>query len=185
MNPPRVHPISRREMGVVNGLVARRFARRIRVENLPHVFTTLARSRRLFTPYMKFAYRLMPAGTLPRTDTELLILRTAANTGCSYEWHHHCRIAERVGMTRDEIERVRDGADAGGWSTRQALLLRAADELHLAHDLSDEVWDGLRSLLTEEQVIELILLVGNYEMLAMMLKSLRVQIEEDSEQLGR
>ena len=74
----------------------------------------------------------MPGGRLPRTDTELVILRVAHNTGCEYEWGHHERIGRRAGLGAEEIDRVRDGAEAPGWSARQALLLSAVDELHAA-----------------------------------------------------
>ena len=59
-----------------------------------------------------------------------MILRVAHNTGCDYEWGHHERLGQRAGLSAEEIARVRSGPEAAGWSERQALLLRAADELH-------------------------------------------------------
>ena len=35
----------------------------------------------------------MPLGSLPRLDTELVILRVAWQCGSAYEWHQHVRIA--------------------------------------------------------------------------------------------
>ena len=97
----------------------------------PHIFTTLARHRGLFRRWLWFAGALMPGGKLPRDETELVILRVAHNTGCDYEWGHHERIGKR-GRAR-ATRRSRACATAPtppGWSERQALLLRAADELH-------------------------------------------------------
>ena len=141
----------------------------------PHIFTTLARHRRLFRRWLRFAGALMPGGRLPRDESELLILRVAHNCGCHYEWHHHERIGRTAGLSAEEIERVREGPEAAGWSERRALLLRAADELHAERTLSDELWSGLRPLLSDEELIELCMLVGHYEMLAMTLNSLAVQ----------
>jgi AhpD family alkylhydroperoxidase len=143
----------------------------------PNVFTTLGRHRRLFLPWLRFAGRLMPRGRLPRRDTELVILRVAHRTGCEYEWRHHERIGQRVGLSADDVERVRHGADAPGFSERQQLLLRAVDELHEQRDMSDELWDSLRTQLTDVELIELCMLTGHYEMLAMTLNALRVQPE--------
>jgi alkylhydroperoxidase family enzyme len=112
-----------------------------------------------------------------------LILRVAHNTGCEYEWRHHEHIAQLSGLSADEVERIREGAAAEGWSPRQALLLRAADELHADRRISDEVWAGLRPLLSDQQLIELCLLVGHYEMLAMTLNSL--EVEPDAAPRGR
>jgi alkylhydroperoxidase family enzyme len=119
----------------------------------------------------------MPRGTLPRADTELLILRVAHNCGSEYEWRHHERIGQRAGLTPADIERVREGADAEGWSRHQALLLRAADELHATRTLSDDLWGELRPLLNDKELIELCMLIGHYEMLAMTLNALCVEPE--------
>ncbi len=64
---------------------------------------------------------------------------------------------------------------AGG--ARQVLLLRAVDELHDTRDISDELWAGLRAELSDAELIELCMLTGHYEMLAMTLNALRVQPE--------
>ena len=117
----------------------------------------------------------MPRGTLPRADTELVILRVAHNCGCEYEWRHHERIGPAVGLSEAEVTRVRAGAQASGWSPRQAALLRAADELHGRRELSDELWSELGEHFSDVELIELCMLIGHYEMLAMTLNSLRVQ----------
>jgi AhpD family alkylhydroperoxidase len=117
----------------------------------------------------------MPGGKLPREDTELVILRVAHNTGSEYEWAQHERIARRAGLSEAEVARVRDGAAAGGWSERQAALLDATDELHAEGEIGDEVWERLRRHLDEVRLIELCMLVGHYEMLAMTLNTLRVE----------
>jgi AhpD family alkylhydroperoxidase len=179
---PRIAPGTRREIGLVNYGIARAVGFATGGPP-PNLFTTLARHRSLFRRWLRFAGRLMPGGTLPRADSELLILRVAHNTGCEYEWRHHEQIGRLSGLSADEIERVRLGPEAEGWSARQELLLRAADELHADRTLSDTAWDSLRPSLTDAELIELCMLVGHYEMLAMTLNSLRV--EPDEVALGR
>jgi AhpD family alkylhydroperoxidase len=122
----------------------------------------------------------MPGGKLPRADTELVILRVAHNCDCEYEWGHHERLGKRAGLSAGEIQRVRAGAGAGGWTPRQALLLRAADELHETRTMSDELWGELRPLLNDQELIELCMLIGHYEMLAMTLNALCVEPESSS-----
>jgi alkylhydroperoxidase family enzyme len=141
----------------------------------PNVFTTLARHRRLFRRWLRFAGALMPGGVLRRAETELLILRVAHNCGCEYEWRHHERLAVRANLGREDVERVRQGSGAAGWSRRQELLLRAADELHAERTISDSLWAELRPLYSDRELIELCMLVGHYEMLAMTLNALGVQ----------
>lgn len=171
----RIPPGRRAETGVVNALIARAIGLAGGTAGPPALFTTLGRHRRLFRPWLRFASRLMPGGKLPRKDAELVILRVASLTRCEYEWGHHERIGRRFGLDGQAIERVRDGADADGWSPRQVALLRAVDELHATRTLGDPAWDALSAAgLSETELIELPMLVGHYEMLAMTLNALRV-----------
>ena len=179
----RIRPGTRREIGWVNAGI-------VRVLGLatggkpPHVFTTLARHHGLFRRWLWFAGGLMPGGKLPRAETELVILRVAHNSGCDYEWGHHERLGKRAGLSGEEIERVRSGPGAPGWSERQALLLRAADELHADGRIGDELWALLAAQLDEVRLIELCMLIGHYEMLAMTLNSLAVEPEHAQGRVG-
>ena len=172
---PRLRPGSRADIGWLNSVIVAAIGRAAGTRRPPNVFTTLARNRRLFRAWLRFAGALMPRGSLPRSDTELVILRVAHNTRCDYEWGHHERLGRAAGLSAAEVERVREGADAAAWSPRQRLLLRAADELHSDRVLSDELWAELRPQLSDAELIELCMLIGHYEMLAMTLNSLRVE----------
>lgn len=172
---PRIAPGGRREIGLLNAAIVRVLGAAAGGGEPPRVFTTLARHRRLFRRWLWFAGGLMPGGTLPRAEAELVILRVAHNSGSDYEWVQHERLAQRAGMSAEEVTRVRRGPDAPGWAPRQVLLLRAADELHAERRISDALWDALAREYEERELIELCLLVGHYEMLAMTLRSLEVQ----------
>jgi AhpD family alkylhydroperoxidase len=180
---PRIRPGNRREIGLVNAGI-------VRVLGLatggrpPNVFTTLARHHGLFRRWLWFAGGLMPGGKLPRAETELVILRVAHNTECEYEWGHHERLGKRAGLSAEEIARVRSGPEAPGWDERQALLLRAADELHADGRIGDVLWAQLAAQLDEVRLIELCMLIGHYEMLAMTLNSLGVEPERLADRLG-
>jgi AhpD family alkylhydroperoxidase len=171
---PRIRPGSPADIGRVNWLLARVIGAATG-GGPPNLFTTLSRNRGLYRRWLQFAGGLMPGGRLPRRETELLILRTAHNCGCDYEWHHHERLGAEAGLSREEIARVKDGPGAEGWTPHEATLLRAADELHGDRVVSDEVWGALRPAYSDAKLIELLLLIGHYEMLAMTLNSLRVQ----------
>jgi AhpD family alkylhydroperoxidase len=175
---PRVHPGSRREIGRLNALIVAAIGRAAGTRRPPNLFTTLARHRRLFRAWLRFAGALMPRGALPRADTELVILRVAHNCRCDYEWRHHERLGRAAGLSEAEIGRVLDGQAATGWTPRQMLLVRTADELHDHRELSDQLWEALRGELSEIELIELVMLIGHYEMLAMAIASLRIQPDE-------
>jgi len=171
---PRIGPGDRRQLGWVNFAITR-IAGVATKGRPPHVFTTLGRHRGLFRRWLWFAGALMPGGKLPRADSELVILRVAHNTGSEYEWAQHERIGRRAGLSEEEIARVREGAGVPGWSERQGLLLRATDAMHADGRIGDELWTQLSAHLDEVRLIELCMLIGHYEMLAMTLNTLRVE----------
>lgn len=169
----RIAPGTRADIGLLNHTIARVLGL-VAGGGPPHVFTTLGRHP-AFRRWLRFAGALMPGGVLRRDETELLILRVAVNCRSPYEWQQHARIALTTGLSTSDVERVRSGPSAEGWTPRQALLLAAADELHATRNLGDELWARLRPELSDAQLIELCLVVGHYEMLAMTLNALRVQ----------
>jgi AhpD family alkylhydroperoxidase len=172
---PRIPPGTAREIGLLSAGIARVLGAATGT-GPPHLFTTLARHRRMFLPWLRFASTLMPRGTLPRQDSELVILRVAHRCDCEYERDHHERLAREAGLTADQIQRIGHTRPRDDdWTPRQKALIDAADELHDNRVLSNEVWDRLAAHLTEPQLIELPMLVGHYEMLAMTLNTLRVQ----------
>lgn len=178
MDEPRIAPGGRRDVGLLTWLFAQASGRVTKTAP-PNLFLTLGRQRRLFHGWLHFAGRLMPGGTLPRRESELVILRVAELTDCRYEAAHHRRLAGRAGLTTIEIDRVVAGPDADGWSDRDRMLLRATDELHHERDLTEETWALVRRHLDEAAAIELVLLVAHYEMLATTIGTLRIAVDED------
>jgi 4-carboxymuconolactone decarboxylase len=141
-----------------------------------NVYTTLIRAEGLTRRWLPFIGKLMSKGKIPARHRELLILRTAWNCQAEYEWAHHVWRGLAAGLTEEEVDRIPTGPSAN-WSSADASLLRAADELHRESCISDDTWAALEELYDEQQLIELPMLVGHYHMVAMTLNSLGVQIE--------
>lgn len=173
MTPPRIAPGGVRELGLPIWALSR-IAGRVTNTEPPAIFTTLGRGRGLFWGWLHFAGRLMPGGSLPRRHTELAILRVAHLRGCAYEFEHHALLGRRAGVTDDDLARVREGAAAQGWSDQERLLLEVADELVTTKDLSEPLWDRLRAAYDERTTLEVLLLIGHYDMLATTLMTLRL-----------
>ncbi|HZD71647.1 MAG TPA: carboxymuconolactone decarboxylase family protein [Actinomycetes bacterium] len=175
----RLAPAPPRALGVTARLVGAAAATVTRGE-APRVLTTLARHRRLFRWWLPFAGQLLLRTELPRADVELVVLRTACNCLSWYEWAQHASLARRAGLPRAAIDAVPCWAHPtrlGIWTARQRLLLLATDELHEQRMITDATWASLAAELTDRQLIELCMLVGHYEMLAMTLNSLGVEAE--------
>jgi AhpD family alkylhydroperoxidase len=171
---PRIAPGGIRELGPFIWGFSRIAGRATRTAP-PAIFTTLGRGRGLFWGWLHFADKLMPGGKLPRRETELVILRVAALRECDYEFSHHVRLGRRAGVTAEDVERVRLGSAAAGWTGHERLLMQVTEELLSSKDLSDPTWAELRAAYDERTAIELLLLIGHYDMLATTLMTLRLE----------
>jgi 4-carboxymuconolactone decarboxylase len=142
-----------------------------------NIFTTLVRAPAVFRRWLAFGGALL-RGSLPARDRELLILRTAVNCAAPYEWGQHVRLGLLAGLTDEEVARVAVGPDASGWSAEDAALLRVADELHETSTLTDERYGTLSARYDDERLIEVLMVVGHYHLVAMTLNALRVANDE-------
>ena len=121
--------------------------------------------------------------TIPTRDREVLILRTAWLNRGDYIWGRHNLIGQDAGLTQQEINRVTQGAEAEGWNAFDATLLRAADELYTTRIISEPTWNQLADRYSENQLREVVLIVGNYTQLSMLQNTLGAQLEPGIEGL--
>jgi alkylhydroperoxidase family enzyme len=132
----------------------------------------LAHHPPLLGPFLGWAGALALEGALAKREHELLALRIAHRCGSAFEWDEHCGYAAAAGLGTDEIERVKYGPDRPGWSSRDATLLRLADELHDSMHVSDATLAALAREYPPAALVEMLYVVGQYTMLSMVANAL-------------
>ncbi|GAA2734353.1 carboxymuconolactone decarboxylase family protein [Actinocorallia aurantiaca] len=138
---------------------------------------TFARYPELAKAFLTFNGHLLYGSTLTARQRELLILRVAALRNCGYEWAQHTILAEKAGLSPEEIARVAEGPDAPGWPPLERALVRAADELLSDGAVGGATWGILAREFDDRQLMDVVFTVGTYELLAMALSSFGVQPE--------
>jgi 4-carboxymuconolactone decarboxylase len=173
MSEPRIAPVTPEECDektteMLDGLKA----------GMPialNIFTTLAHHPRLMSKWSDFGGWLLYRGDLSPREREILILRTGWNCQSEYEFGQHRIIGLASGLTEKEIDATTLDPSAAGWSDEDALLITAADELHVDSKISDATWQKLAQRYSKKQLIELLMIVGQYHLVAFTLNSLEVQ----------
>lgn len=174
MSSPRIASGTFKDLGPINWVLWRILSKAAGAPNA-HLFSTLGRTRGLFRGWLFYSGKLMPGGRISRKDTEVVINRVAHVRDCGYEMDHHRRIGRRVGVTEALLAQVKEGPAAVGLSERYRAILTATDELLATKNLSDETWAALALEFDERQLIEFLLLVGQYDSLATTIETLRIQ----------
>jgi AhpD family alkylhydroperoxidase len=174
MTTPRVQPGRLRELGPINWMVWRVLSR---VQGVPdaHLFSTLGRTGGLFRGWLHYGGRMMPGGKLRRRESELVILRIAHRRDCGYELDHHLKLGRRAGLSSAELDRVALGPAATGWSAGEHALLTATDQILDTRDVDDPAWEALSQFYDDRRLLEIVLLVVQYDGLATAIDTLRIQ----------
>ena len=151
-----------------------------------HIFATLARHHDLFWRWIGFGGALLVTGTLPPRLREVVIMRTAYRFDGRYEWAQHIELAEREGVTPEELVALGGDLDRGGveWSPLERAALAGVDETADDGAVSDGTWSMLAGELDDTELIELLMLIAHYMMLSSVLRSLRVPLEPRAEKVA-
>ena len=139
-----------------------------------NVVSTLVRNPALTRAYLEFNAHLLVRSTISPRLREVALLRAVHRRGSEYLWDHHVPIAERAGLTPEDIEAVRSGVVA---DPVDGLVVRSVDEVEDSHTVSDTTWSQLQEHFDEQQILDLLFTVGCYQLLAVTVNVLGIQPE--------
>jgi 4-carboxymuconolactone decarboxylase len=174
LTAPRIQPLSDDEFGPEQKEALKDFGD----GPLLNIFRTLARAPKALARFNAWGgYVLSRRNDLPAREREIVILRIGWLCKSGYEWTQHHRIGLQSGLTAEEIERIKQGADAG-WTPAEAVLIKAADELHEDQFVTDATWAELRRHYSEKQCMDVVFTAAQYTQVSMMLNTFGVQLDK-------
>lgn len=142
-------------------------------------YRALLRHPALAKPIADLVVFLWRQAALDDRLRELVIMRTAWLTDCGYEWSHHWTLAQRAGVTEQQLVAVRHWEAADCFCPEDRAALAATDET-IAHGVIGEgTWGRLAEYLdNEQQLLELAATISTWRSVAELLRSLEVPLEE-------
>ena len=146
--------------------------------SLLNIFRTLVRAPDAFRAFSWWGGYIMSRNSLSPRDREIVILRTGWLCKSGYEWTQHHRIGLQSGLNADEIERIKLGAGADGWSAAERALIAAVDDLSRGHFVSNASWAELSKHYSERQCMDLVFTTGQYTQVSMILNSFGIQLDQ-------
>lgn len=143
-----------------------------------NIFKVLAHHPALVKRWTPFAGHILSKQTLAFRDRELLILRIGWLNQAEYEFAQHELIAKKGGVSDADIERLKKGPKADGWSEHDAALLQAADDLYENSVVSDATWAALSKTYSTEQLMDVVFTIGQYNLVSWALNSFGVPLDD-------
>lgn len=146
----------------------------------------LAHQPRLMGNVVALGGSLMYRGGLTERQREIAIFRVAARTRCDYEWATHRALFEqRCGITEAQLDALRAMPFAAdGFTDEERLLVAAVDELHDHATISQPTWDAMARHWGPPVLLEIIVLIGHYHLVAFFMNATGAPPEEGARHLA-
>jgi alkylhydroperoxidase family enzyme len=148
------------------------------LEALPvplNIFRMVAHAETSFRPWMRLGASILGHQKLDPRLRELSILEIARRSGSAYEWTQHVPIGRAAGVTDAQLEALERGdADAACFDEVDRLVLRFTGEVVRDVKASDAVFAAMRRHFSPREIVELILAIGFYMMVARLLETTEV-----------
>ena len=176
LKEPRIKPLIESEWTAEQQGILNRY--KMPDGRFPNLLTTLANHPKFFEKYMGIAPYFASESTLPPREREILILRMGWICRAEFEFGWHTLYGKSAGLTDDEIKRITEGPKAAGWDPFDATLLLAVDELYYDAFITDATWNALAKRYNQQQLMDVVVTVGQYNLVSMLLNSFGVKLDE-------
>lgn len=175
---PRIAPLSESELTEdALGLAAKlRTLFGLGTTELPEAVATMLRHPDLYRPQIEYIVQRSKVSVLPARDLEVVILRTAWLCRSAYIWGEHVNFGKRAGLSSGEIEQLTIGSAAPQWDERDLAINRTVEELHETSFVSDETWAVISANFTDQQIIEMLSIIGSYHEVSFLYNAMRVRL---------
>jgi 4-carboxymuconolactone decarboxylase len=136
------------------------------------LFRMVAHAETAYGPWLQYGGALLTQLELDPLLRELAILQVARQVGSHYEWVQHDPIARAVGATGEQVDAIHAGRDDDpAFDADQSLVLRLTRTAVTEGAASEEQIAEAGRRLGARQVVELLLVIGNYTAIAMLIAS--------------
>jgi len=175
---PRIAPLAPPYTPDTQTLLDKWMAPGNQVEPL-RLFRTLAVHDELASRMRPLGAGILGRGRVAPRDREIVIHRTCARSGAEYEWGVHAiAFGKPLGLSDEQLAAtVHGGADDPSFSERDRLLIGLADELHETCNVSEQLWAALAERFSEDQLLELLIIAGQYRLISYVVNGARVELE--------
>jgi 4-carboxymuconolactone decarboxylase len=107
--------------------------------------------------------------SLPIRLNEFAIIIIARQWRSQVEWFAHAPLAEKAGLSPRIIAELKASERPSGMAADEAAVYDFVTELTTAKKVSDQTFARARQLFTDQQIVDLTAVAGNYVTVAMLL----------------
>lgn len=144
-----------------------------------NLFKTVAHCPKIGPEFLRLGNSILLKGNLPDRLRELAIIRVGILADAKYETTQHIPIGRNAGLTNDQIETLADWHESPYFAPEERAVLQYTDEVAQNIRTSDDTFIAIREFLSQEQAVELTIVIGYYGMVSRLLESLQIELEDE------
>ncbi len=144
-------------------------------------YNTLLRSPVLGQRMFDLLHYLRWNSSVPLRLNEFAILITGRLWRSQVEWFAHAPIAIKAGLSPEIVAELKANKRPTNMKPDEAVVYDFVMELSTQHKVSDETFNRAKSLLGEQQVVDLTATTGTYVTLAMLMAMAEQSVPPDKE----
>jgi alkylhydroperoxidase family enzyme len=145
--------------------------------NPGHIHRILANAPNLLRRFLALADELRNRTELDPKLRELALMTVGRITHAEYEFVHHWNISLRVGVKREQLERLAEYEHSPVFSEQERAVMRYAAEVTAGIGVSDSTFRALEAFLDNTRILELAMNVAFYNAVVRILVPLGVELE--------
>ena len=153
---------------------------------LLNLYRAIGHCGELGPAFIRLGNKILFQGRLPPRLRELAILWVGHLAQAPYETSKHLVIGREAGLSPAQLEALPGWRTSGCFDAQERAVLAYADEVSRRYRAQDATFAELRGFLDTEQIVELTVVIGFYEMVCRVLEALQIELETDEFQpLGK
>ncbi|MBV8771727.1 MAG: carboxymuconolactone decarboxylase family protein [Deltaproteobacteria bacterium] len=150
---------------------------RVRGTQPGNIHRIIANAPKLLSRFVDLANELRNGTQLDPKLRELALLTVGRLTGADYEFVHHWNMALRLGVRREQLEKLAHFESAAEFNLEERTVMRYAAEATSNVQVSDGTFDALGRFLDNRTIIELVMNVAMYNAVARVIVPCGVELE--------
>ena len=143
-----------------------------------NIFRMMAHAPALMPGIMELTGAVLYRAKLDPVLRELVILRVGHLCGSGYEVAQHRKISQAIGLPQEKIDGTARDVESRIYSEKEQLVLRMTEQVVRKVKADDALFAEAAAALGNELMMELLIVIGLYVMLARVLENAEVALEE-------
>jgi 4-carboxymuconolactone decarboxylase len=144
-------------------------------------YNAMLRSPALGQRLFDLFYYLRWQTSVPTRLNEFAILIIGRQWRSQVEWFAHAPLAAKAGLSAGIIAELKDGKRPSDMAEDEAVVYDFVTELTTTQKVSDQTFARARKAFSDQQIVDLTAVSGNYVMVAMMLAMAEQSVPEGKE----